>query len=178
VGPTHKALVRFGRGAVIVVAGVVLSTSSFLAVTACEKSSTTGQSSTSTSASATATPPPASSTARSSSAPANANYDQAALQLLDAITQGDFAAATANFDTEMRQKLSAQALSQAWAQYQQLYGTYQSHGDPQHVQKGNMTVVDVPLQMQKGPGLFRVTFHDKDGKVAGLFFLKPGTPLP
>lgn len=167
VRPISQTVVRYGRAPLIVVAGVVVSVSLSLAVTACGKSSTSGQTSTSTSASAT-TP--------STSAPANANHDQAALQLLDAITRGDFVSATANFDAEMQRKLSAQALSQAWTQYQQLYGSYQSHGDPQHVQKGDLTVVDVPLQMQNGPGLFRATFH-QDGKVAGLWFLKPGAPI-
>lgn len=38
----------------------------------------------------------------------------------------------------------------------------------------NVTVVNVPLQMQQQPGQFRVSFRDKDGKVAGLFFLKTG----
>jgi Protein of unknown function (DUF3887) len=171
-----KTVFHCGRAPLLVLAGVVLSASLSLAVTACGKSSTTGQTSTSTSPSATVPASSASTASPSASAPANANYDQAALQLLDAITRGDFASATANFDTELQRKLSAQALSQAWTQYQQLYGAYQSHGNPQHVQKGDLTVVDVPLQMQKGPGLFRATF-DHDAKVTGLWFLQPGMPV-
>jgi hypothetical protein len=40
-----------------------------------------------------------------------------------------------------------------------------------------MTVVNVPLQMQNAPGLFRLTVRS-DGQIAGLYFVKDGAPVP
>lgn len=103
--------------------------------------------------------------------------DELALATLDQIVQGDNAAATAHFDQTMAGMLSAPALGQSWITYQQLLGTYQSHGDPQDVQRGELTVVNVPLKMEHAPGEFRLTVHP-DGTVAGLYFLKEGVPVP
>lgn len=114
--------------------------------------------------------------ASSPAAAAPSQDDQLALQILDAITRGDFQAAATGFDSQMKQKLTPQDLSSSWTTYQQAYGTYQSHGDPQDVAVGALTVVSIPLQMQTQPGEFRVTFHP-DQTVAGLFLLKAGTPV-
>jgi len=103
--------------------------------------------------------------------------DQLALATLNDIVQGDDSAAAVNFDQTMQQKLPAAALGQAWTAYQQQFGPYQSHGDPQDVQRGDITVVNVPLQMQREPGQFRLSVHP-DGTIAGLFFLKEGVPVP
>lgn len=103
--------------------------------------------------------------------------DQLALATLDHIVQGDNAAATAHFDQTMADMLSAPALGQAWITYQELLGAYQSHGDPDDVQRGELTVVNIPLQMERAPGQFRLTVHP-DGSVAGLYFLKDGVPVP
>lgn len=100
-----------------------------------------------------------------------------ALATLDQIVQGDNSDATAHFDQTMADMLSAPALGQSWITYQQLLGTYRSHGDPQDVQRGELTVVNVPLQMEHAPGQFRLTVHP-DGTVAGLYFLKEGVPVP
>jgi hypothetical protein len=114
--------------------------------------------------------------ASSSAAAAPSQDDQLALQILDAIVRGDFQTATAGFDDQMKQKLTPQDLSSSWATYQEAFGKYQSHGSPQDVALGALTVVNIPLQMQTQPGEFRVTFHP-DQTVAGLFFLKAGTPV-
>jgi hypothetical protein len=97
--------------------------------------------------------------------------------MLDAIIRGDFATATAHFDSLMQQKLTPDELASSWATYQEAFGNYQSHGNPQDVPRGDLTVVNIPLQMARIPGEFRVTFH-KDGTVAGLYFLKTGVPVP
>jgi Protein of unknown function (DUF3887) len=103
--------------------------------------------------------------------------DQLALATLDNIVQGDDASATAAFDPTMQSALPAEALGQAWTTYQQVLGPYQSHGDPQDVQRGDLTVVNVPLQMEHEPGQFRLSVHP-DGTIAGLYFLKQGVPVP
>jgi hypothetical protein len=110
-------------------------------------------------------------------ATAAATPDQVALATLDNIVQGDNAAASAPFDQTMHAMLPVQALGQAWTTYQQQFGGYQSHGDPEDIQRGDLTVVNVPLQMARQPGQFRLTVHP-DGTIAGLYFLKEGVPVP
>ncbi len=118
------------------------------------------------------------SSAGPSTTAAQGQYDQQAEQILDSIVRGDSNSATAHFDPTMQQKLTPQALTSAWTEYQQQFGTYQSHGDPQDVPRGDLTVVNIPLKMATMPGEFRVTFHDNDGTVAGLYFLETGVPVP
>jgi hypothetical protein len=139
----------------------------FLALTACGSGTDSGT---------------ASSTAGSSSAAsstvAKEQFDQDALSILDYVVKGDFASATALFDETMQQQLTPEALGSAWDQYQQQFGKYESHGEPQDVARGSLTVVNVPLKMATMPGEFRVTFHNDKGTVAGLYFLKTGVPVP
>ena len=103
--------------------------------------------------------------------------DQVALATLDDIVAGDYVAASAPFDPTMQKKLSAKALGQAWSAFQQLQGPYQSHGDPEDTPRNDLVVVNVPLQMDRQPGQFRLSVHP-DGTVSGLYFLKEGVPVP
>jgi hypothetical protein len=139
-----------------------------LALTACGSGTEGGTSSNTTD----------SSSAEPSTTVAKEQFDQDALHILDYVTKGDFDSAAAIFDEKMQESLTPQALSSAWDQYQQQFGAYQSHGDPQDVPRGDLTVVNVPLAMATMPGEFRVTFHNDDGTVAGLYFLKTGVPVP
>ena len=138
---------------------------SLLPLTAC------GHSGTSSSCTAT------SSSSASSATPAANRFNQEALDVLDAVIRGDWDKATACFDPQMQQQLSKKSLESAWSTYQEAFGKYKSHGNPQPVARGALTVVNVPLQMEHQPGEFRITFH-ADGTVAGLFFLKTGVPVP
>ena len=140
-----------------------------LALTACSAHVQVGQPQTSS---------PTSTASTTSTTAAQAQDNQLALQVLDVIVRGDYQAATTHFNSEMKQKLSPQALGAAWTSYQQTYGSYQSHGDPEQVPSGDATVVSVPLKMQNQPGLFRVYLQNNDGAVAGLWLLKAGTPVP
>jgi len=146
----------------------------FLTLTACDLASQGGKGAVSTTTTRAAT---STSAAAAPTSPAPGQDDNRALKMLDAIIRGDFASARTHFDRLMQQKLSCQKLSSAWADYQQTLGSYQSHGDPQDVSRGDFTVVNISLQMSQLPGQFRVTFHD-DGSVAGLFFLRAGVPVP
>ncbi|MEU9182656.1 DUF3887 domain-containing protein [Streptomyces sp. NPDC048550] len=103
-------------------------------------------------------------------------YDRTATQTLDAIVDGNFAAATAHSDATLRKVLTPEALAGAWKTYQATFGRYRSHGDPKDVAVGEYTVVSVPLRMEREAGEFRVSFH-KDGSVAGLWLLEPGVPI-
>jgi hypothetical protein len=108
---------------------------------------------------------------------ADVTPDQLAQATFDQIVAGDYAGATTQFDQNLQKMLPAAALGQAWSAYQQTFGAYQSHGDPEDVQRGDLTVVNLPLQMARRPGQFRLTVHP-DGTVAGLYFLREGVPVP
>lgn len=100
-----------------------------------------------------------------------------AVSLLDDVVGGNMAAVTTDFDPTLRKSLTPQSLGSVWSVYQRTFGQYQSHGDPQQVQRADLTVVSVPLSMANQPGEFRVKFHG-DGTIAGLYFLKAGVPVP
>ncbi|MEU6760098.1 DUF3887 domain-containing protein [Streptomyces sp. NPDC046685] len=119
---------------------------------------------------------PAQAQPQTAAAPAQSRYDRITLQALDDIVNGTYTAATAHFDPRLAKLLPPDALADAWETYQDEFGRYRSHGDPQDVPFGEFTVVNVPLRMERGPGEFRVTFHP-DGSIAGLLFLKPGVPI-
>lgn len=122
-------------------------------------------------------PTPPTITHASPSATTRQSPDEVARATLDDIIQGDDTGVTARFDPTMQSALSAQALGQAWTNYQQALGSYQSHGDPQDVQRGDLTVVNMPLQMEREPGQFRLTVHP-DGTIAGLYLLRQGVAVP
>ncbi|MET9322756.1 DUF3887 domain-containing protein [Streptomyces sp. NPDC003038] len=109
--------------------------------------------------------------------PAQPNYDQLALDTLNEVVQGDFTAVSARFDEAIRQQASPEFLAKSWKDYQETFGRYQSHGDPQQVVSSSGIVVNVPLRMAKQPGEFRVTFNE-DGRILGLHFLRTGVPVP
>ncbi|MGB6209927.1 DUF3887 domain-containing protein [Mycobacterium sp.] len=169
IAAARKKLITANRGVVVVAASTALATAG-IALAACHSGShgTTAASTTSSGAAATST---------AAAKPAPARDDQLALKMLDAIVQGNFDCVTTHFDSLMRQKLTSQALASAWSEAQQVLGNYQSHGDPEDVPRGDLTVVNVPLHMAQMPGQFRVTFHN-DGTVAGLYFLRAGVPVP
>lgn len=103
--------------------------------------------------------------------------DQVALSTLDEIVRGDYPAAAAEFNPTMQSLLPVQTLQQSWDLYQQAFGAYLSHGVPEDVQRGDVTVVNVPLQMARRPGQFRVSVQP-DGTLAALTFLREGVPVP
>jgi hypothetical protein len=111
------------------------------------------------------------------SAQAAPDHDTVALQTLDDIVKGDYKAATAHFGADMRKHLPPEGLEDSWKRYQDQFGHYKSHQKPKDVRSGRFTVVSVPLRMAKSAGEFRVSF-DRSGAIAGLFFLRPGVPIP
>ncbi|MFL0241215.1 DUF3887 domain-containing protein [Mycobacterium sp. SMC-17] len=103
--------------------------------------------------------------------------DLVAMTAIDDIAAGNYAAVTARFDPELQKRLSPKALQQVWDGYQRTFGAYQSHGGPEDTARGDLTVVNVPLQMDRMPGQFRVKIHP-DGTIAGVYFLREGVPVP
>ena len=79
---------------------------------------------------------------------------------------------TADFSDKMAKKLPATRMAAAWAQVIGMVGSYQGMGEPMTRQAGDLTIVDIPLTFEASEMKGRVVF-DTDGKVAGLFILKP-----
>jgi hypothetical protein len=152
---------------------VTVTAATLLALTACQSGRGGNTASPTTAPSPGASAP----AAAAPTSPAPGQGDKRALQMLNQIIQGEFAAVRTDFDSAMQERLSCEKLSSAWAAYQQTFGSYQSHEDPQDVSRGDLTVVNVPLHMALTPGQLRVTFH-RDGTVAGLYFLRAGIPVP
>lgn len=103
--------------------------------------------------------------------------DQVALTTLDEIIRGDYPAAAAEFNPTMQKMLPVKALQESWDVYQRTFGAFQSHGDPESIPRDNLTIVNVPLQMQQRPGQFRLAVQS-DGTISSLKFLKEGVPVP
>ncbi|MHA3023007.1 DUF3887 domain-containing protein [Mycobacterium sp. BMJ-28] len=103
--------------------------------------------------------------------------DQVALTTLDEIIRGDYPAAAAEFNPTMQKMLPVKALQESWDVYQRTFGAFQSHGDPESIPRDNLTIVNVPLQMQQRPGQFRLAVQP-DGTISSLKFLKEGVPVP
>lgn len=103
-------------------------------------------------------------------APAQGNYDQRALEQLNNIARGNFAAVHAALDPDLQRKISPNAIADAWAKLQQSHGNYLFPGRPATTPRGELSVVEVPLHMARQPGRFQVTFHP-NGSIAGLYLL-------
>jgi hypothetical protein len=103
--------------------------------------------------------------------------DEVAVATLDDIVGADFVGAASQFDPSLQKRLSVKTLEESWKLYQQTFGAYQSHGDPEVIQRGDLVVVNVPLQMERRPGQFRVSVHP-DSTIEQLLFLREGVPVP
>jgi hypothetical protein len=105
------------------------------------------------------------------------SFDAQAQQVVANLSLGNYADVEARFDATVAAQLPRAALANAWVTYQQSLGTFQSAGQPTSVMRGDLTVEQVPVQLSQGPGEVRITFHP-DGTIAGIFFLRPGVPVP
>lgn len=96
-----------------------------------------------------------------------------ALEVLEAWMSGRDDELTAKFDDTMRAQLPPDKLAQTWPQLTALVGAYESCGDPVARPFGEHTIVNVPMEFEGGPMTGRVVF-DTEGRIAGLFVLRPG----
>jgi hypothetical protein len=100
-----------------------------------------------------------------------------ARETVERIFAGDYAAVRADFDETLSASLSEEQLAEARAQFEEEFGTFEGMGEPEVVERGELTVVNIPLDMSEGEGEARITY-DAEGKIAGLFLLQPGVPVP
>ena len=103
-----------------------------------------------------------------------ANAQQAAVQLLDRLDAGDYAAIEATFTDQMRQQVPADKLREVWESLPQQLGAATGRGAPQTAEQGGYQVVMVPLMFEGGVILAQ-TAIDAEGRIAG-FLLQPAQP--
>jgi uncharacterized protein DUF3887 len=102
------------------------------------------------------------------------NASSHAVDLLIEYTAGNYDTVRRDFDDTMLEALPVEKLASAHAQVTGMVGTYEGMGDPFARVIGDHTVVDVPLRFEAGDMVGRVAYRT-DGKVAGLFVLRPET---
>lgn len=104
--------------------------------------------------------------------PALPDAGDRALKLYDHLVSGHWAAVCATFGPAVAARLDAEKLAAVWAQVIRMVGQYERRGAPSVYQAGDYTLVDTPLHFEAGDRTGRVSY-DRDGRVAGLFFLHP-----
>lgn len=93
------------------------------------------------------------------------------------IFAGKYASVRQDFDPTMAAELSEEGLAEATSRYQSMFGSFVRMGVPEIVDRAALRVVNVPLEMSEGEGQARITF-DTQGRIAGLFLLRTGVPVP
>ena len=95
-----------------------------------------------------------------------------ATQLVIDWIEGRYDNVTADFNQVMSEKMPADGLADAWAQLAGLVGRYEQLGEASARQAGDLTIVDIPMSFEASEMKGRVVY-DEDGKVTGLFVLRP-----
>src|SRR5882757_1746324 len=98
-------------------------------------------------------------------------------ELLSALRDGNFTAATEHFDPTMKAGLSADALGKVWLQIVADNGKLQKWDV---IQKGKINGIDVrmiELTFEHGKQISTISVRPESGEVAGLYF-KPAGDTP
>jgi uncharacterized protein len=90
------------------------------------------------------------------------------------LASGKFAEIAARFTPEMAKALPESALEQAWADLRSKAGPVRNIGTARIKQQVPVTVVIVPLQLERGA--FDLQVSVAGGRVAGLFIVPAGPP--
>jgi hypothetical protein len=93
--------------------------------------------------------------------------------LLADLVAGRWAQACRDFGDKIAQKLDAEGVAVLWARLTGMIGQLEQMGEPVAYQAGDRTLVEVQLSFEAAERTARISY-DRDGKVAGLFFLPPG----
>lgn len=100
--------------------------------------------------------------------------DELSAAMLDALENGNFTAATSNFDPQMHANLDAKKLGTVWTSMSTQFGALQSRGFPQAAMYQELFIVVTPLYFEKG-GLKAQVVCDMDNQIAG-FHIQPIAP--
>jgi hypothetical protein len=95
---------------------------------------------------------------------------EAAVRTFSNLAEGRWRAACRDFGKELAARLDPDGLAAVWARLAGMVGRFERMGAPVVYQAGDLTVVDVPRSFEAGERTGRISY-DRDGKVAGLFFL-------
>ncbi len=109
-----------------------------------------------------------------SSATSPGPFASQADQVVTDLAARNFTAVEGMFDPKVKAVLTPPLLQKTWTGYQQILGTYRSHGAPVLARKGQIDVERVPVTMAHKPGVVTISFNP-NGTIAGLFF---GVPPP
>lgn len=96
--------------------------------------------------------------------------EQKALAFIDNLVQGEFAAATENFDQAMLQALPAERLQSIWEGLVSQFGAYQSTGEIDIQPVNEYTAVIVETHFERGVINLRVVFNSA-GQITGFFYV-------
>jgi len=97
-------------------------------------------------------------------------------QVLRDIVAGRFTELSERFNEGFKAAVPPDQLEQGWKDFVELKGAFRSQGEADAAELGDLTVVDIELDMEKAPGLFRVQF-DIDGKIAAIYVLDEDIPV-
>lgn len=100
-----------------------------------------------------------------------------AREIVRAVDEARWDDARKDFDANMRSQLTSDLLERSWEAYLKLFGEFRSQGEAEVVSSGTYKVVNIALDMADRDGQARVTFDEVE-RIAGLFFLKTGVPVP
>lgn len=105
----------------------------------------------------------------------DARIGRLAIQLIDDLAHGQFAAVEAGFDARMRDALPADKLASTWKTITQQAGALQHCGAPAVTRQESLDIVLLPCAFANA-NLDAKVAYDPEGKVAGLFFV-PGSAM-
>ncbi len=95
---------------------------------------------------------------------------------VDQMAQGDFAAATANFDTTMKTAMPEAKLKETWQQLVAQVGAFQQQTGTYTTEQLSYKIVFVTCRFEKADIDVQVTFNSQN-QISGLFF-KPAAGTP
>ncbi len=101
--------------------------------------------------------------------------DAKAIRVLEALFAERWDELWATFDERVTKAASVEVFKSALAQAEAAVGAFVAFGTPAAAVAGGYTVVNVPIDCERGDGVGRVSFN-ADGRVAGLFLLPSDAP--
>ena len=98
------------------------------------------------------------------------NLPAIAQSITENFIKGNYEAITETFDGNMKAALSAKQLETVWQQLQAACGSYKKSGIPEKKVIQGYDAIEFLVEFERAKLIQRTVF-DKQGKVAGLFFL-------
>jgi dienelactone hydrolase len=96
----------------------------------------------------------------------------AATALLEALVKEDFEAAARDFDDTMKMKSPPDKMKEFWKEAKVRLGALKKRGEARTEKSKDYDIVYIPCEFEKTSLDLKVSF-DRDGKVAGFFFVPP-----